>query len=50
MTEIRIHRTLEHTNIVKFRRYFKDDEAVYILLEICNNQVRSSNFAFVTKL
>ena len=39
MTEIRIHRTLHHEHIVQFKRYFEDDEAVYILLELCDNQV-----------
>ncbi len=38
MSEIRIHRSLHHTNIVGFEHFFEDNENVYILLEICQNQ------------
>lgn len=38
MTEIKIHKSLNHTNIVNFEHYFEDSENVYILLEICTNQ------------
>ena len=38
MSEIRIHRTLRHPNIVAFEHFFEDTENVYILLEICQNQ------------
>jgi len=38
MSEIRIHRSLHHTNIVGFEHFFEDSENVYILLEMCQNQ------------
>ncbi len=38
MSEIRIHRSLHHPNIVCFEHFFEDNENVYILLEICQNQ------------
>ncbi|CAD8146010.1 unnamed protein product [Paramecium pentaurelia] len=38
MSEIKIHRSLQHQNVVGFHRYFEDDENVYILLELCTNQ------------
>jgi len=41
MSEIKIHRSLHHPNIVGFEHFFEDSENVYILLEICNNQTMS---------
>ena len=38
MSEIRIHRSLHHTNVVAFEHFFEDTENVYILLEMCQNQ------------
>lgn len=38
MSEIKIHRSLKHENIVRFLHFFEDSENVYILLEICSNQ------------
>jgi polo-like kinase 1 len=38
MSEIRIHRALHQTNIVAFEHFFEDNENVYILLELCENQ------------
>ena len=38
MSEIKIHRSLRHENIVSFEHFFEDSENVYILLEICDNQ------------
>ena len=38
MSEIKIHRSLHHTNIVRFEHFFEDSENVYILLELCTNQ------------
>jgi len=38
MSEIRIHRSLHHQNIVGFEHFFEDQENVYILLELCHNQ------------
>ena len=38
MSEIRIHRSLHHPNVVGFEHFFEDAENVYILLELCSNQ------------
>lgn len=38
MSEIKIHRSLDHENICKFDHHFEDDINVYIVLEICTNQ------------
>jgi polo-like kinase 1 len=34
-SEIKIHAMMNHRHIVKFERYFEDDDNVYIILEIC---------------
>lgn len=38
MSEIEIHRSLTHANIVKFERSFETQSSIYILLEMCRNQ------------
>lgn len=38
LSEIKIHKSLKHKNIVNFIDCFEDDINVYILLEICPNQ------------
>ena len=38
MSEIKIHRSLHHPNIVGFEHFFEDHDNVYILLELCTNQ------------
>ena len=38
MSEIKIHKSLSHQNIVGFEHFFEDSENVYILLELCPNQ------------
>jgi len=38
ISEIKIHKSLHHTNIVNFEHVFEDQENVYILLELCTNQ------------
>lgn len=38
MSEIKIHRSLHHPNVVGFEHFFEDSENVYIMLEICTNQ------------
>lgn len=38
LTEIKIHRSLNHSNIVGFYRNFEDEKHVYILLELCTKQ------------
>lgn len=39
LSEIKIHKLLKHPNIVNFIDCFEDDVNVYILLEICPNQL-----------
>lgn len=41
MSEIKIHRSLNHQNIVRFEHFFEDSDNVYILLELCTNQTLS---------
>ena len=38
LSEIKIHRGLTHSSVVKFEHVFEDNENVYILLEMCTNQ------------
>ena len=38
ISEIKIHKSLHHQNIVHFEHYFEDTENVYLLIEICTNQ------------
>ena len=38
ISEIKIHKSLHHPNIVAFEHYFEDAENVYLLIEICLNQ------------
>jgi len=38
LSEIKIHRSLSHTNVVNFDHFFEDAENIYILLELCPNQ------------
>lgn len=35
MSEIKIHRSLHHNNVVSFEHFFEDAENVYIMLELC---------------
>jgi polo-like kinase 1 len=37
MSEIKIHSSLNHDNIVKFKNNFEDKDNVYIVLELCPN-------------
>lgn len=41
MSEIKIHKSLNHQNIVGFDHFFEDLENVYIMLELCQNQSMS---------
>jgi polo-like kinase 1 len=41
MSEIKVHRTLHHSNIVQFCNYFEDEDHLYILVELCTNQTLS---------
>ena len=38
ISEIKIHKSVNHENIVKFEHYFEDAQNVYILMELCYNQ------------
>jgi len=38
INEIKLHKKLNHENIVSFNHFFEDEENVYILLELCSNQ------------
>ena len=38
ISEIKIHKSVNHPNIVKFEHYFEDANNVYILIELCHNQ------------
>ena len=38
ISEIKIHKSLHHPNIVAFEHYFEDSENVYLLIEICYHQ------------
>ena len=40
-TEIKIHRTLNHSNVVRFERFFEDNHNAYMLLELCANNSMS---------
>jgi len=38
MSEIKIHQSLHHDNVICFEHFFEDAKNAYILLEICKNQ------------
>ena len=38
ISEIKIHKSIHHENIVKFEHYFEDTDNVYMLTELCTNQ------------
>jgi len=38
-TEIKIHRALSHNNVVKFERFFEDQQYAFLILELCSNNV-----------
>lgn len=40
-SEITIHKTLHHDNIVGFHGFFEDDDFVFVVLEICRRRVSS---------
>ena len=43
MCEIKLHRSLDHTHIVKFHSYFEDDQNIYFILEYCSRKVSDDN-------
>ena len=38
ISEIKIHKSIHHENIVNFEHYFEDEDNVYMLIELCPNQ------------
>ena len=44
LLEIKIHRNLNHQNIVKFDSVFEDKNYVYIIMELCGCRVPSHLF------
>ena len=50
LTEIKIHKSVHHQQIVAFEHYFKDKANVYILLELCQNQTLNELFERRKKL
>lgn len=40
-SEITIHKSLHHDNIVGFHGFFEDDDFVFVVLEICRRRVSS---------
>ncbi len=38
LSEIKIHKSMSHPNIVRFEGYFEDSQRAYIILELCPNQ------------
>lgn len=38
-SEIKIHSSLRHKYVVQFERFFEDTQNVYIILELCTQQV-----------
>jgi serine/threonine protein kinase len=41
-SEILIHKSLQHKHIVQFEKYFQDEENCYIVLEICECNVKKN--------
>jgi serine/threonine protein kinase len=39
MTEVSIHKTLDHPCIVKFEEFFEDYYHFYLVLELCTEEV-----------
>ena len=37
MSEIKIHKSMNHKGIVLLQKYFEDKDNVYIVLELCPN-------------
>ena len=50
LTEIKIHKSLHHQQIVAFEHVFEDTKNVYILLELCQNQTLNELFVRRKKL
>ena len=50
ITEIKIHKSVHHDQVVAFEHNFEDNENVYILLEVCKNQTLNELFKRRKKL
>ena len=50
LSEIKIHKSLHHQQIVAFEHVFEDTQNVYILLELCQNQTLNELFERRKKL
>ena len=44
LNEIDIHTTLDHRYIVKLYRVFKDEQFIYLIMELCENKVKRNLF------
>lgn len=44
LAEINIHRSLKHSNIVRFYNVVEDKDNIYLILELCENRVSTSNW------
>jgi len=38
ISEIEVHKNLVHPNIIRFHRYFEDNDFVYLILELCERE------------
>ena len=46
--EIKLHRALQHPNIVEFEDCFEDDEHVYMTMALCENGVRDAKLKVIS--
>jgi len=42
-SEIAIHKSLNHANVVGFQGFFEDDDFVFVVLEICRRRVSAGS-------
>jgi serine/threonine protein kinase len=47
LAELKIHKSMKHTHIVRFIDQFEDRENVYFRLELCSNGVSAVIFLFL---
>jgi len=40
ITEVQLHKSLNHSGIVRYEHYFEDSERVYLLLELCGDNLQ----------
>lgn len=46
-SEISIHQSLNHPNVVGFHGFFEDDDFVFVVLEICRRRVSAEKVSFL---